>query len=83
MFLALAATISTSGFAAVTVHGDLERAPFDRGSSPRAVIVAQKRAHHAKTGSASASGVPAVVDEQLDARRRPQSRATASSKPRR
>ena len=57
--LALAATMSASGFEPVSVHGDLELGPFDSGKSPRAVIVARKaRAdHHSKTGKTSASGV--------------------------
>lgn len=38
---ALARTLSESGFAVVTVYGDLARSPFDPVSSPRAVIVAQ------------------------------------------
>jgi SAM-dependent methyltransferase len=39
---ALAGRLSDAGFAAVTVYGDLTRAPFDAASSPRAVIVAQR-----------------------------------------
>lgn len=39
---ALAASLSDGGFAAVTVYGDLARAPFDAASSPRAVIIAQR-----------------------------------------
>jgi Methyltransferase domain len=38
---ALVSTLSESGFAIVTVYGDLAGSPFEATSSPRAVIIAQ------------------------------------------